>query len=142
MKTPERLLQTDSVKVSECTDVRRGVPLPLRPHESGEGLNFAFISHHADRVRLELFDYSEDATPVSGIDRDPVGTRTGDVWPVWMAGIRPATLGLPRGQWSVELVLAAHMIPEVESKVEPQLKHDRSTNRLISRYRSSKELSI
>jgi glucose-6-phosphate isomerase len=46
-------------------------------------------------------------------------------------------------QWGVELgkVLAARMIPELESKTESSLTHDSSTNRLIRRYRSSKEWS-
>jgi glucose-6-phosphate isomerase len=44
-------------------------------------------------------------------------------------------------QWGVELgkVLAARMIPELESKTESALTHDSSTNRLIRRYRSAKE---
>jgi glucose-6-phosphate isomerase len=44
-------------------------------------------------------------------------------------------------QWGVELgkVLAARMIPELESKTESSLTHDSSTNRLIRRYRSAKD---
>jgi glucose-6-phosphate isomerase len=40
-------------------------------------------------------------------------------------------------QWGVELgkVLAQRIIPELESKTEPQLGHDSSTNNLIRRYR-------
>jgi glucose-6-phosphate isomerase len=40
-------------------------------------------------------------------------------------------------QWGVELgkVLAQRIIPELESKTEPELKHDSSTNCLIRRYR-------
>jgi glucose-6-phosphate isomerase len=40
-------------------------------------------------------------------------------------------------QWGVELgkVLAQRIIPELESKAEPQLRHDSSTNNLIRRYR-------
>jgi len=40
-------------------------------------------------------------------------------------------------QWGVELgkVLAKKIIPELESKDEPKLAHDSSTNRLIRRYR-------
>jgi glucose-6-phosphate isomerase len=40
-------------------------------------------------------------------------------------------------QWGVELgkVLAKHIIPELESKAGPKLKHDSSTNALIRRYR-------
>jgi glucose-6-phosphate isomerase len=46
-------------------------------------------------------------------------------------------------QWGVELgkVLAQRIIPELESKTEPQLKHDSSTNALIRRYRKLKEAS-
>ena len=46
-------------------------------------------------------------------------------------------------QWGVELgkVLAARMIPELESQTESSLTHDSSTNRLIRRYRSAKEWS-
>ncbi|MGA7856876.1 MAG: glucose-6-phosphate isomerase [Terracidiphilus sp.] len=44
-------------------------------------------------------------------------------------------------QWGVELgkVLAQRIIPELESKDEPELKHDSSTNHLIRRYRKLKE---
>jgi len=43
-------------------------------------------------------------------------------------------------QWGVELgkVLAQRIIPELESKAEPMLKHDSSTNTLIRRYRKLK----
>ena len=45
-------------------------------------------------------------------------------------------------QWGVELgkVLAQRIIPELESREEPALAHDSSTNNLISRYRKSKEV--
>jgi glucose-6-phosphate isomerase len=44
-------------------------------------------------------------------------------------------------QWGVELgkVLAQRIVPELESKTEPNLKHDSSTNNLIQRYRTLKE---
>ena len=44
-------------------------------------------------------------------------------------------------QWGVELgkVLAQRIIPEIESKTEPKLAHDSSTNNLIGYYRRSKE---
>jgi glucose-6-phosphate isomerase len=43
-------------------------------------------------------------------------------------------------QWGVELgkVLAQRIIPELESKSEPKLEHDSSTNALIRRYRALK----
>jgi glucose-6-phosphate isomerase len=44
-------------------------------------------------------------------------------------------------QWGVELgkALAQRIIPELESKQEPSLEHDSSTNALICRYRKLKE---
>jgi glucose-6-phosphate isomerase len=47
----------------------------------------------------------------------------------------------PFDQWGVELgkVLAQRIIPELESKTEPALKHDSSTNNLIRYYRKMKE---
>jgi len=44
-------------------------------------------------------------------------------------------------QWGVELgkVLAQRIIPELESREEPKLAHDSSTNNLIRYYRKSKE---
>ena len=44
-------------------------------------------------------------------------------------------------QWGVELgkVLAQRIVPELESKTEPKLAHDSSTNSLITYYRKSKE---
>jgi glucose-6-phosphate isomerase len=46
-------------------------------------------------------------------------------------------------QWGVELgkVLAQRIIPELETKEEPALSHDSSTNNLIRRYRKFKESS-
>jgi glucose-6-phosphate isomerase len=46
-------------------------------------------------------------------------------------------------QWGVELgkVLAQRIIPELESRTEPALNHDSSTNNLIRRYRRFKEAS-
>jgi glucose-6-phosphate isomerase len=45
-------------------------------------------------------------------------------------------------QWGVELgkVLAQRILPELESKAEPELRHDSSTNNLICYYRKLKEI--
>ena len=44
-------------------------------------------------------------------------------------------------QWGVELgkALAQRIIPEIESQTEPALKHDSSTNTLITRYRKASQ---
>jgi glucose-6-phosphate isomerase len=49
----------------------------------------------------------------------------------------------PFDQWGVELgkALAKRIIPELESREEPKLAHDSSTNTLIRRYRSLKNIS-
>lgn len=46
-------------------------------------------------------------------------------------------------QWGVELgkVLAQRIIPELESKAEPNLGHDSSINTLVRRYRKLKEIA-
>ena len=46
----------------------------------------------------------------------------------------------PFDQWGVELgkVLAQRIVPELESKAEPKLEHDSSTNNLIRRYRKDR----
>jgi isoamylase len=90
--TSERRLDVYVKEVSERTDVRTGVPLPLGTHALGDGVNFALFSRHASHVRLELFDHPEDATPARAIDLDPARNRTGDVWHVWVGGIDPGQL--------------------------------------------------
>jgi glucose-6-phosphate isomerase len=46
----------------------------------------------------------------------------------------------PFDQWGVELgkALAQRIVPELENKMLPPLKHDSSTNNLIRRYRKMK----
>jgi len=92
MKTAQRPLEVYLNDVSEHPDVRVGAPLPLGTSESNGGGNFAFFSRHATRVRLELFDRPEDKTPARRIDLDPVRNRTGDVWHIWVDGIRTGQL--------------------------------------------------
>jgi isoamylase len=78
--------------VSESSDVRLGSPLPLGATQRGTGVNFALFSRHATRVRLELFDQPQDSTPARSILLDPTHHRTGDVWHVWVEGLRPGQL--------------------------------------------------
>jgi pullulanase/glycogen debranching enzyme len=83
----ERPLHDYLAEVSERTDVRVGVPLPLGTYARGGGVNFAFASRHASCVRLELFDHPENATAAGVIDLGPARNRTGDVWHVWIQGV-------------------------------------------------------
>ena len=79
-------------QVSEPGAVRPGLPLPIAAHQWGDGVNFSIFSRHATRVRLELFDYLEDSVPTRVVDLDPVHHRTGDIWHVWVQGIRTGQL--------------------------------------------------
>ena len=88
----ERPLNDFLAEVSERSDVRVGVPLPLGTYALDEGVNFALFSRDASRVRLELFDHPEDAKAARVIDLDPARNRTGDVWHVWIEGIRSGQL--------------------------------------------------
>jgi len=69
-------------------DVQVGLPSPLGVSLEAKGVNFAFFSQHASRVQLELFDHPEDFKPSFVIDLDPRGHRTGDVWHVWVKGVK------------------------------------------------------
>jgi isoamylase len=92
MKTPERPLHEYVAEVSERSEVRSGIPLPMGAHQRGDGVNFAFFSRNASRVRLELFNHPVDATPAKVIDLDPTRNRTGDIWHVWVEGVRSGQL--------------------------------------------------
>ena len=83
----ERLLESCEVQA-----VRSGAPLPLGAHLRGNGVNFAIFSRHAAGVRLDLFDHAEDAAPARTIILDAARNKTGDIWHVWLEGIRPGQL--------------------------------------------------
>jgi glycogen operon protein len=91
-KNPQRKLGNYISDMSEHADVRVGSPLPLGTQERGEGVNFSLFSRNATGVRLELFDHPEDATPARFFDPDAALNRTGDVWHVWVKGIRSGQL--------------------------------------------------
>ena len=80
------------MKESKQTDIQVGAPSPLGTCVRDKGVNFAFFSRHASRVRLELFARPQDAAPARVIDLDPSLNRTGDVWHVWIKGILPGQL--------------------------------------------------
>ena len=77
---------------SEHADVRAGSPLPLGTQIIGNGVNFAIFSRNATRVRLELFNHPQEPLPVRVVDLDSARNRTGDVWHVWVQGIRSGQL--------------------------------------------------
>jgi glycogen operon protein len=92
MQTSQRELHDYISETSERADVRAGSPLPLGTHEKAGGVNFAIFSRDASRVRLELFDHTEDGVPARIIELDAARNRTGDVWHVWVERIGPGQL--------------------------------------------------
>ena len=79
-------------QLCEVQAVRSGAPLPLGAHMRGNGVNFAIFSRHATGVRLDLFDRAEDTAPARSIILDAARNKTGDIWHVWLEGIRPGQL--------------------------------------------------
>ena len=78
--------------VTETGQVRTGRPLPLGVHLAGDGANFAIFSRHATRLVLEFYQRPEDAAPCRVIPLEPAEHRSGDVWHVWVQGVRPGQL--------------------------------------------------
>jgi isoamylase len=91
-KAPQRELHDYMPEVSKRADLLAGSPLPLGTQETKGGVNFAVFSRYASRVRLELFDHPEDATPARAFELDSARHRTSDVWHVWVRGIGPGQL--------------------------------------------------
>jgi isoamylase len=78
--------------VCEIGEVRVGTPLPLGARQRGDGVNFALFCRSGTRVWLEFYERSEDARPSRAIALDPARHRTGDVWHIWVQGVRPGQL--------------------------------------------------
>ncbi|MGA8184480.1 MAG: glycogen debranching protein GlgX [Terriglobia bacterium] len=89
----EELAELDRLlSLCEVQSVRSGVPFPLGATVRANGINFAVFSRHATGVRLDLFNRPEDAMPTRTILLNPARNKTGDVWHVWLEGIRPGQL--------------------------------------------------
>ena len=69
-------------------DTTIGHPLPLGATVMTLGTNFAVYSRHAACVWLDLFDHEDDVTPSAHIRLDPRQNRTGDVWHIFVEGIK------------------------------------------------------
>jgi len=72
----------------ETGSIRTGRPLPLGVEVHDGGVNFAVFSRHGTQVWLELYDHPGDAEPTQMIGLDPEANRTGDIWHVWVEGVK------------------------------------------------------
>ena len=65
-----------------------GYPLPLGVHLQKEGAQFNLFSRNASHVTLLLFNHADDPTPSATIELDRSRFRTGDIWHVWVEGLK------------------------------------------------------
>ncbi|HSA15960.1 MAG TPA: glycogen debranching protein GlgX [Spirochaetota bacterium] len=65
-----------------------GTPLPFGAHLHGDGARFSIFSRHAEGVTLVLFHGEEPGDAFEEIELDPVINRTGDIWHIWVKGVR------------------------------------------------------
>lgn len=69
-----------------------GQPSPLGATITNDGVNFAIYSHHATGATLELFSSPNDTTPSNTFILDTKKNRTGDIWHIFVHGLKPAQL--------------------------------------------------
>jgi glycogen operon protein len=69
-----------------------GYPLPLGANISGKGVQFSIFSRNARSVTLELFESSEPDSRCDSIPFDPQINKTGDIWHIWVEGIKEGQL--------------------------------------------------
>jgi glycogen operon protein len=69
----------------------RGSCRPLGATPRADGVNFAVFSRHAHAVHLVLFEEGHD-DPFAELTLDPSLNRTGDLWHVFVHGLKPGVL--------------------------------------------------
>ncbi len=69
-----------------------GHPVPLGATVMEDGINFAVFSRHATCVWLDLFDTPEAVEPSAHICLDARLHRTGDIWHVFVSGLKDGQL--------------------------------------------------
>lgn len=65
-----------------------GTPFLLGAELNQNGCNFAIFSRNATAVSLLLFDHPEDSKPSHILDLNPKINKTGDIWHIFIAGIK------------------------------------------------------
>ncbi len=65
-----------------------GFPLPLGARLEGKGAQFSIFSRNAESVTLALFESDAPGETGEEIVLDPASNRTGDIWHIWVAGVR------------------------------------------------------
>lgn len=73
-----------------------GRPLPFGATVHPDGVQFAVFSRNATAVFLDIFAAPDDAEPAFEYRFDPSLNRTGDVWHVFVVGLKPGAYYLYR----------------------------------------------
>src|SRR5574344_1933338 len=92
-----------------------GKPLPLGAELSSEGVNFSVFSRNGTRVMLDLFSNSDDSNPSESIELDPNVNKTGDIWHVFVKGLKAGAL----------------YMYQVDGPFEPSLGHRFNVNQFL-----------
>lgn len=75
--------------------------LPGKPLDDGttvtsRGVNFSVFSRNATKIFLELFEKEDSSEPFQTIELSPETNRTGDIWHVFVQGLKAGALYLYR----------------------------------------------
>ena len=75
--------------------------LPGKPLNEGtvvtsRGVNFSVFSRNASKIFLELFEFPDSEAPFQIIEFDSHANRTGDIWHVFVQGLKAGALYLYR----------------------------------------------
>ena len=73
-----------------------GSPLPLGAAVYNDGVNFSLFSRHAFSVILDIFEKPGDLEPLYSHTLDPHRNKTGDIWHVFIKGLKKNALYLYR----------------------------------------------
>lgn len=73
-----------------------GKPLPLGTEVFPDGVNFSAYSRNATKMFIDFFRSQEDSKPYATVELNAKDNRTGDVWHVFVKGIKPGDLYLYR----------------------------------------------
>jgi len=73
-----------------------GKPLAEGTSVTSKGVNFSVFSRNATKVFLELFEKEDSSEPYQTIELNPEINKTGDIWHVFVQGLKPGALYLYR----------------------------------------------
>ncbi len=93
--------------------VYAGRPYPMGPAVYEEAVRFTIFSRHATEVWLALFDRIEDKEPVWEYKFDPRRHRTGDVWSIFVRGVRGGAYYLYRMDGPKDPASGHHFNPDI-----------------------------